>query len=119
LGLVACLGLAIASCSGGSRPPPGQNSDASAATGVPIGVDKVLNVYNWTDYIDPSVISAFEKEYGIKVNYDVYDSNDELETKLLTGHANYDVVVPGAGFLERGIKAGVYRQLDKALLPNL
>jgi putrescine transport system substrate-binding protein len=118
-GLCACLGLAIANCSGGSRPPPDQSSDASAATGVPIGVDKVLNVFNWTDYIDPAVISAFEKEYGIKVNYDVYDSNDELETKLLTGHANYDVVVPGAGFLERGIKAGVYRQLDKALLPNL
>jgi len=86
---------------------------------MPIGVEKVLNVYNWTDYIDPSVISAFEKEYGIKVNYDVYDSNDELETKLLTGHANYDVVVPGAAFLERGIKPGVYRKLDKALLPNL
>jgi putrescine transport system substrate-binding protein len=84
-----------------------------------MGVEKVLNVYNWTDYIDPSVISGFEKEYGIKVNYDVYDSNDELETKLLTGHSNYDVVVPGAAFLERGIKAGVYRKLDKALLPNL
>ena len=119
LGLGACLGLAIASCSVGTKPPPDQSTDASAATGASIGVEKVLNVYNWTDYIDPSVIAAFEKEYGIKVNYDVYDSNDELETKLLTGHANYDVVVPGAAFLERGIKAGVYRKLDKALLPNL
>jgi putrescine transport system substrate-binding protein len=119
LGLGACLGLAIASCSVGTKPPPDQSTDASAATGASIGVEKVLNVYNWTDYIDPSVVAAFEKEYGIKVNYDVYDSNDELETKLLTGHANYDVVVPGAAFLERGIKAGVYRKLDKALLPNL
>jgi putrescine transport system substrate-binding protein len=113
------MGLAIASCSGGSKPPPDQSTDASAATGVPIGSEKILNVYNWTDYIEPSVIYAFEKEYGIKVNYDVYDSNDQLETKLLTGHANYDVVVPGGGFLERGIKAGVYRKLDKAQLPNL
>jgi putrescine transport system substrate-binding protein len=119
LSLGACLGLAIAGCAGGSRPPPDQSTDASAATGASIGAEKVLNVYNWTDYIDPSVIVAFEQEYGIKVNYDVYDSNDELETKLLTGHANYDVVVPGAAFLERGIKAGVYRKLDKALLPNL
>jgi len=121
--LGACLALAITGCSGGSNAPPergsGPSGAPSAASAGPNNSEKVLNVYNWADYIDPSVISAFEKEYGIRVNYDVYDSNDQLETKLLTGHANYDVVVPGAAFLERDIKAGVYQKLDKAELPNL
>jgi putrescine transport system substrate-binding protein len=81
--------------------------------------EKVLNVYNWSDYIDPTLVPAFEKEYGVKVNYDVFDSNEVLETKLLAGHTGYDVVVPSASFLERQIKAGVFQKLDKALLPNL
>lgn len=81
--------------------------------------DKVVNVYNWSDYIDPSVVPAFEKEYGIKVNYDVFDSNEVLETKLLAGSTGYDVVVPSASFLQRQIQAGVFQKLDKALLPNL
>jgi putrescine transport system substrate-binding protein len=81
--------------------------------------EKVLNVYNWSDYIDPTVVPAFEKEYGIKVNYDVFDSNEVLETKLLAGRTGYDVVVPSASFLQRQIQAGVFQKLDKALLPNL
>ena len=115
-----CLGVAsmavvivmVAGCGGGS-PPAGQ---ASAQPSGP--EDKVLNVYNWSDYIEPTVIPAFEQETGIKVNYDVFDSNEVLETKLLTGHTNYDVVVPSGPFLERQIQAGVYRKLDKSLLPN-
>src|SRR5580698_4791792 len=81
--------------------------------------EKVLNVYNWSDYIQPSVIKDFEKETGIHVNYDVFDSNEILETKLLTGHTNYDVVVPSAAFMERQLQADIYRKLDKSLLPNL
>jgi putrescine transport system substrate-binding protein len=81
--------------------------------------ERVLNVYNWSDYIQPSVVSDFEKEYGIRVNYDVLDSNEILETKLLTGHTNYDLVVPSAAFLERQIAADIYRKLDKSQLPNL
>jgi putrescine transport system substrate-binding protein len=81
--------------------------------------EKVLNVYNWSDYIQPSAITDFSREYGIHVNYDVFDSNEILETKLLTGHTNYDVVVPSGAFLERQIQADVYRKLDKSLLPNL
>ena len=83
------------------------------------GGENVLNVYNWTDFIDRSVVAELEREHGIRVNYDVCESNDELETKLLVGHANYDVVVPGGAFLERDIKAGVYQKLDKSRLPNL
>lgn len=81
--------------------------------------EKVVNIYNWSDYIDRSILKEFTTETGIKVVYDVYDSNDVLETKLLAGHSNYDVVVPTADFLSRQIKAGVYRKLDKSKLPNL
>jgi putrescine transport system substrate-binding protein len=99
--------------------PAADVTAASAALQAPSGEQSVLNVYNWFDYIDPAVIAGFEKEYGIKVNYDVYDSNDVLETKLLAGRTGYDLVVPSAPFLQRQIQAGVYQKLDKALLPNL
>jgi len=78
-----------------------------------------LHVYNWSDYIAPDTIPNFEKETGIKVTYDVYDSNEVLEAKLLAGNSGYDVVVPSASpFLARQVAAGVYRPLDKAKLPN-
>ncbi|MBN9034911.1 MAG: polyamine ABC transporter substrate-binding protein [Rhizobiales bacterium] len=82
--------------------------------------DKVVNVFNWSDYIDDTIIQDFTKETGIKVVYDVYDSNEILETKLLAGGSGYDVVVPTASpFLARQIQAGVYQKLDKSKLPNL
>jgi putrescine transport system substrate-binding protein len=93
---------------------------ALTAAGAPLAArDRVVNVYNWSDYIEPSVIEAFTRETGIKVRYDTFDSNDTLETKLLAGRSGYDVVVPSAYFLERQIKAGVFLPLDKAKLPNL
>ena len=81
--------------------------------------ERIVNVYNWSDYIAPTIIEDFTKETGIKVRYDTFDSNDTLETKLLAGKSGYDVVVPTAYFLERQIKAGVFQKLDKAKLPNL
>ncbi|PZM11956.1 polyamine ABC transporter substrate-binding protein [Rhizobium tubonense] len=81
--------------------------------------DRVVNVYNWSDYIDDSILADFTKETGIKVVYDVYDSNETLEAKLLAGGTNYDVVVPTASFLQRQIAAGVYQKLDKSKIPNL
>lgn len=81
--------------------------------------DKVVNVYNWSDYIDESILTDFTKETGIKVVYDVFDSNELVETKLLTGGTGYDVVVPTGSFLARQINAGVFQKLDKAKLPNL
>ncbi|CCV08572.1 putrescine transporter subunit: periplasmic-binding component of ABC superfamily [Mesorhizobium metallidurans STM 2683] len=82
--------------------------------------DRVVNVFNWSDYIDSSIIDDFTKETGIKVVYDTYDSNEILETKLLAGGSGYDVVVPTASpFLARQIQAGVYQKLDKSKLPNL
>jgi putrescine transport system substrate-binding protein len=81
--------------------------------------ERVVNFYNWSDYIDPSVLEDFSKESGIKVRYDTFDSNDTLEAKLLAGKSGYDVVVPTAYFLARQITAGVFQKLDKAKLPNL
>jgi putrescine transport system substrate-binding protein len=81
--------------------------------------ERVVNVYNWSDYIGPTVIADFTKETGIRVRYDTFDSNDTLETKLLAGKSGYDVVVPTAPFLQRQIKAGVFQKLDKSKLPNL
>lgn len=80
--------------------------------------DRVVNVFNWTDYIDPAAVKQFEKETGIKVNYDVYDSNEILEAKLMAGGTGYDVVVPTGSFLERQAKAGIYAQIDKSNLSN-
>jgi putrescine transport system substrate-binding protein len=81
--------------------------------------DRVVNIYNWSDYIDPKVLEEFTRETGIKVVYDVFDSNDVLETKLLAGKTGYDVVVPSQTYLQRLIAAGVFRKLDKSKLPNL
>ena len=81
--------------------------------------DKVLNVYNWSDYVTEDTIPHFEAATGVKVHYDVYDSNDVLEAKLLAGHSGYDVVVPSASpYLARQILAGVYQKIDKAKLAN-
>jgi putrescine transport system substrate-binding protein len=81
--------------------------------------ERVVNVYNWSDYIDPKVLDDFTKETGIKVQYDTFDANETLETKLLAGKSGYDVVVPTAYFLERQIKGGVFQKLDKGKLKNL
>ena len=83
-----------------------------------LAADRQVNVYNWSDYIDESILEEFTKETGIKVRYDVFDSNDTLETKLLAGKSGYDVVVPTGPFLARQIKAGVFQKLDKTKLTN-
>jgi putrescine transport system substrate-binding protein len=80
--------------------------------------EKVLNVYNWSDYIAEDTIAKFEAATGIKVNYDVFDGNEVLEAKLLTGRSGYDVVVPSAEFMARQIQAGVFQPLDKSALAN-
>jgi putrescine transport system substrate-binding protein len=80
---------------------------------------KEVRIYNWSDYIDEQILKDFEKETGIKPVYDVFDSNEMLEAKLLAGGSGYDVVVPSAAFLARQIKAGVFQKLDKSKLPNL
>lgn len=78
-----------------------------------------LRIFNWSDYIDEAVIEQFEAETGIDVTYDVFDSNEVLETRLLAGQTGYDIVVPTGTFLARQIQAGVFQELDKDALPNL
>jgi putrescine transport system substrate-binding protein len=94
--------------------PAGEKAAPAAAS-----EEKILRVLNWNDYIADTTIADFEKRTGIDVTYDLFDSNEVLETKLLAGRSGYDVVVPTAPFLERQIKAGVFLALDKSKLPNL
>jgi putrescine transport system substrate-binding protein len=108
---VAAAALAIAACGGK------QESGSPAREAAP--EEKVVSVLNWSDYIGDTTIADFEAKTEIKVTYDVFDSNEVLETKLLAGRSGYDVVVPTAPFLERQIKAGVFLPLDKSKLPNL
>ncbi|KQP06729.1 spermidine/putrescine ABC transporter substrate-binding protein [Methylobacterium sp. Leaf99] len=81
--------------------------------------ERVINIYNWSDYIDPRMLDAFTRETGIRVVYDTYDNNEILETKLLAGRSGYDLVVPSGPFLQRLIRAQVFQPLDKAKIPNL
>jgi putrescine transport system substrate-binding protein len=81
--------------------------------------DNVVNVYNWSDYVDPDVLTAFTAETGIQVVYDTYDNNEIVETKLLGGDSGYDIVVPSAPNVARQIQAGTIQPVDKTMLPNL
>ncbi len=81
--------------------------------------ERIVNFYNWSNYMAPDVLENFTKETGIKVVYDTFDANETLETRLLAGKSGYDVVVPTAYFLQRQITAHVFQKLDKSKLPNL
>jgi putrescine transport system substrate-binding protein len=81
--------------------------------------EKVLNIYNWSDYIAEDTIANFEKETGIKVRYDTYDNNEILHAKLVAGKTGYDIVVPSSTFAPLQIGGGLLAKLDKSLLPNL
>lgn len=87
---------------------------SSAAVG-----QEVVNVYNWSDYVDEEMLTQFTEETGIQINYDVFDSNEIVEAKLLAGNSGYDVVVPSGFFLSRQIEAGLFQPLDKSKLPNI
>lgn len=91
---------------------------AATALGSAAFADEV-RVYNWSDYIDEELLTKFEEETGIDLIYDVFDSNEVLETKMLAGSSGYDVVVPTADFLQRQIQAGAFQPLDKSKLPNI
>ena len=92
---------------------------ATLLAGTAAAVAEEVRIYNWSDYIDESVLEKFEAETGIDVIYDVYDSNEMLEARLLPGNSGYDIVVPSATFLARQIQAGVYQPLDKSALPSI
>jgi putrescine transport system substrate-binding protein len=91
---------------------------AAAASAAAQGEPKVLNVLNWADYIGPDTIKQFEKETGIKVRYDTFDSNETLHARLVAGKTGYDVVVPSSHFAKKQIDAGLFLPLDRTQLPN-
>ncbi|UZE09070.1 polyamine ABC transporter substrate-binding protein [Pseudomonas corrugata] len=91
---------------------------AGLTLAVGVQAASTVHIYNWSDYIGETTLADFEKATGIKPVYDVFDSNETLEGKLLAGHTGYDVVVPSNHFLGKQIKAGAFQKLDKAQLPN-
>lgn len=92
---------------------------ACAASSATLHAQDVVNIYNWSDYMAPGTLEQFTAETGIKVNYDVYDSNEALEAKMMAGGSGYDVVMPSNSFFERQVKAGVYQTIDKSKLSNI
>ena len=106
----ALLCLMLAACGGRTNAPSRPNATTE---------EKVVNVFNWYDYVKPEVLRKFEARYGVKVHYAVFDSNNTLEARMLAGHSGYDVVFPSGAYLESMIAAGVFRPLDKSQLPNL
>ncbi len=109
--LSLCVAVSTLVACGGTQ----SGADGSKAKG---GEEKVVNMYNWSDYIAEDTIGNFEKESGIKVVYDVMDANETLEAKIMAGNTGYDIVVPSLQFLARQSKAGVYMPIDKSKLSN-
>jgi putrescine transport system substrate-binding protein len=108
--VLACL--SVAAC--GKKEEP----QAPVAAAPVIAEEKVLNVYNWPDYIAADMIANFEKETGIKVNYQTFENNEGLQAKLVAGNSGYDIVVPGSVFVKAQIEAGLLKKLDKSQIPN-
>lgn len=109
--IAAAVGVAAALAISGCSQKPADKAAGPAST--------ELRIYNWSDYIDPALLTDFTKETGIKVTYDTFDSNEVLETKVLQGGSGYDLVVPSNRNLPRYIQAGAVQPLDKAALPGL
>lgn len=113
--LTALCVLALAACGKKEEAP-----QATVSAAAPVNTEeKVLNIYNWPDYITQDMVANFEKETGIKVNYQTFENNEALQAKLIAGNSGYDLVVPGAVFAKSQIEAGLLRPLDKAKIPNL
>ena len=118
---LAVLAVALAACSKKEDPPAAAvalTPTASALAPLANTEEKVLNIYNWPDYIAKDMVANFEKESGIKVNYQTFENNEALQAKLVAGNTGYDIVVPGAVFAKPQIDGGLLMKLDKSKLPN-
>ena len=111
--------LALAAC-GGEKSTTGADGANPAASGAAAdaGATGALNIYNWSNYVDESTVDDFKKANNLKLTYDLYENNEMLEAKMLTGNSGYDLGVPGIAFLPRQIKAGAYQKINKELIPN-
>lgn len=107
--------LSLAAC-GGQKAPEQAQGEASPPSPAPAA--RVVNFYNWSDYIGEDTLERFTAETGIQVTYDVFDANETLEAKLVAGHSGYDLVVPSLSFLGRQIKAGVFQPIDRSRLSH-
>ena len=119
----ALSALVLSACGKKEEPPvaavaPAPVASAPAAVAVNTE-EKLLNIYNWADYVPEGMIAAFEKESGIKVNYDTFETNEALHAKLVAGNSGYDIVVPGTVFAKPQIEGGLLQPLDKSKIPNL
>ncbi|WP_338809605.1 polyamine ABC transporter substrate-binding protein [Neisseria leonii] len=119
--LLGAAVFSLAACGGKSEQPPNTSSPASAASEAVSGLPETaaVKVYNWSDYVDPQTLRGFEQKTGVKLTYDIYDSDETLEAKVLTGKSGYDVVAPSNAFVGRQIKVGAYQKINKELIPNL
>jgi putrescine transport system substrate-binding protein len=117
----ALSALVLAGCGKKEEPPAPVAAPAPVAS-APVVVnteEKVLNIYNWPDYVPEGMIAAFEKETGIKVNYDTFETNEALHAKLVAGNTGYDIVVPGSVFAKPQLEGGLLQALDKTKIKNL
>jgi putrescine transport system substrate-binding protein len=113
--LTALCALTLTACGKKQEAPQTPVTAAASAN----TEEKLLNIYNWPDYITEDMVANFEKESGIKVNYQTFENNEALQAKLIAGNSGYDIVVPGAVFAKSQIEAGLLRPLDKSQIPNL
>lgn len=101
-----------------AEPVAAAPAEAAKPAGPVLDDEKVLNIYNWPDYITENMLSDFEKETGIKVNYDTFENNEALHAKLVAGNSGYDIVVPTAGFGKKQIDGGLFQEIDKSKISN-
>ncbi len=121
--LTALIALALAACGGANEKSTEQKTDNQPATASAANTDGLpktdaLNIYNWSNYVDETTVDEFKNKYNLKLTYDLYENNETLETKVLTGKSGYDLAVPGIAFLPRQIQAGAYQKVHKDLIPN-
>lgn len=116
----ALMSLFLAACGGnGQSADPGKPADSSASgTASAADGSNQLNLYIWSDYVDPETVKKFEADNNIQIRTDYYDSNETLEAKVLTGNSGYDLVVPSIANVSRQIQAGAYQEIDKSQIAN-
>ena len=118
--VTAMSAILLAACGKKDEPVAVVSAPAASASALPVNAEeKVLNIYNWPDYIPEGMVAAFEKETGIKVNYDTFETNEALHAKLVAGNTGYDIVVPGTVFAKPQIEGGLLQALDKSKIANL
>ena len=116
--------MTLAACGGQSgESKSAATTQQNAASSVPVATADLpqtdtLNIYNWSNYVDESTVEDFKKANNLNLTYDLYENNEMLEAKMLTGKSGYDLGVPGIAFLPRQIQAGAYQKIHKDLIPN-